>query len=429
MPDVPLKSAWIRTRADRSEELLERTMKAVFTDHQPADQFLKSVFRADHRIGGRDRRLYAELIFACFRWYGLLSGPTSPPALLLAGAAAAEGLRDPSVRCFLQDAGLDENRTEELFEGGSPLERLDAFRRLAGMPGKTMEADCIPKWILPHLDFEPDAEFYRSWQTRPPLWLRVQRGDPAEILRSLREPGWNVEAHERLGTALRIIGARVDLAGLEVCRQGKVEVQDLSSQCIGQVCAPEPGQVWWDACCGGGGKTLQLASLMNGKGTITASDIRGRKLEELKQRAKRAGFSNIRTREWDGQTLPVQENSCDGVLVDAPCSSSGRWRRNPESRWVLTAERTAELAGLQRQILARAADAVKPGGVLVYATCSFLRDENRLTAEAFLAARPDFELEPFAHPLTGSAVPGMLQILPADGDCDASFIVRFRKEA
>lgn len=427
MPEIPLKSNWIRTRADRSEELLARTMQAVFTDHQPADQFLKNVFRADRRIGGRDRRLYSGLIFAVFRWYGLLPGPSSTPALLLAGAAAAEGLRDPSVRCFLHDAGLDENRTEELFEGAAPLERLDAFRRLAGLPGKTAETGCIPEWILPHLDFEPDAQFYRSWQTRPPLWLRVQCGEPGEILRFLRDSGLEAEAHERLGTALRITGARADLAGQEIFRQGRVEVQDLSSQCIGQVCAPEPGQVWWDACCGGGGKTLQLASLMNGKGTVTASDIRSRKLEELKRRAGRAGFSNIRAREWDGRELPVPENSCAGVLVDAPCSSSGRWRRNPESRWVLTPERVAELAGLQRQILARAADAVKPGGVLVYATCSFLRDENRLTAEAFLAARPDFELEPFAHPLTGETTPGLLQILPADGDCDASFIARFRK--
>ena len=429
MTGIPLKSNWIRTRADRSEELLDRTMRAVFSDHQPADQFLKSVFRADHRIGGRDRRLYSELIFAVFRWYGLLQRESAPPAFLLAGAAAAEGLRDPSVRFFLQDAGLDQNRTEELFEAGTPLERLAAFYRLAGMPGNPAEADCIPKWIFPHLDFDPDPEFYLSWQTRSPLWLRVQRGDPAEICRLLHKDGLAVQVHDRLGTALRISDARVNLSGLEVFRQGKVEVQDLSSQCIGQVCAPEPGQVWWDACCGGGGKTLQLASLMNGKGSILASDVRENKLDEVKRRAGLAGFGNIRTKTWDGQTPPVAAGSCDGVLVDAPCSSTGRWRRNPESRWLLTPGRVAELTVLQRQILARAADAVKPGGVLVYATCSFLREENRLAAEAFLAARPDFRPEPFVHPLTGETVSGQLQILPADGDCDASCTVRFRKES
>ena len=428
MPEIPLKSNWIRTRADRSEELLARTMHAVFTDHQPADQFLKSVFRADHRIGGRDRRLYSELIFAVFRWYGLLPDPSSPPALLLAGAAAAENLHDPAVRCFLQDAGLDDSRMEELFEDGTPLERLNAFRRLAGISGEAAVGDCIPDWVRTKLDFEPDAPFYLSWQTRPPLWLRAQCGDPTEICRELEKSGLKVEAHDRLGNALRIDGGRVNLSGLEIFRRGKVEVQDLSSQCIGQVCAPEPGQVWWDACCGGGGKTLQLASLMNGKGHITASDVRTNKLDEVKRRAKLAGFSNIRTEVWDGKTLPAASGSCDGVLVDAPCSSSGRWRRNPESRWVLTPGRVEELAGLQRQILGRAADAVKPGGILVYATCSFLRDENRLTAEAFLAARPDFKLEPFAHPLTGEILPGRLQILPQDGDCDGSFIARFRKE-
>ena len=156
MTGIPLKSNWIRTRADRSEELLERTMRAVFSDHLPADQFLKGIFRADRRIGGRDRRLYSELIFAVFRWYGLLPHGSAAPALLLAGAAAAEGLRDPAVQCFLRDAGLDDTRTEELFEGETPLERLASFRRLAGIPGNTAEAYCIPKWILPNLDFETD---------------------------------------------------------------------------------------------------------------------------------------------------------------------------------------------------------------------------------------------------------------------------------
>ena len=150
--------------------------------------------------------------------------------------------------------------------------------------------------------------------------------------------------------------------------------------------------------------------------------------EEIRRRAKLAGFTNIRTKPWDGLHLPVPEKSCDGVLIDAPCSSSGRWRRNPESRWQLTEERVAELAAIQKNLLDRASNAVKPGGVLIYATCSLLREENRLNAEYFIAAHPDFVPEEFLHPLTGENVPGHVQILPRDGNCDGAFIARFRRK-
>ena len=429
MSDLPLKEAWIRTRAARSESLLADVLHAVFSEHRPADQFLRRIFRQDRSIGGRDRRLYSDLIFAVFRWYGPLAKYSSEPAFLLAGAAAAERIDDPSVAVLLTNAGLDPLRKEGLFEAETAVGRLNAFLRLSGISGSIRESECIPEWIFSHLDFTPDAEFFRLQQTRPPLWLRIQDRRPEQVIASLRHDGLGPVPHPRLEPALALPEAKVNLPALEAYRRGWIEVQDLSSQCIGLACAPEPGQCWWDACAGGGGKSLLLASLMCGKGVITASDVRENKFDDIRRRAKRAGFGNIRTRLWDGGThLPVPENSCDGVLVDAPCSSSGRWRRNPESRWILTEERVNELAALQKQILDSAAKAVKPGAVLVYATCSLLREENRLNAEHFLAAHPEFELEEFPHPLTGEPVPGFLQILPGDGDCDASFIARFRKK-
>ena len=285
----------------------------------------------------------------------------------------------------------------------------------------------MPQWIFPHLDFPADEEFCALEQTRSPLWLRAQNREVGEIIESLRRDGLQVETPARIKNALLIPGGKVNLTELEAYKRGWIEVQDLSSQCIGQICAPRPGQHWWDACAGGGGKSLQLAALMHGKGSITASDIRNSKLEELKRRARHGGFSNIRTRGWDGVQIPVKENSCDGVLIDAPCSSSGRWRRNPESRWLLTEERVAKLAAIQKKLLDAASKAVKPGGVLVFATCSLLCSENRLNVESFLAAHPEFTLEEFPHPLTGETLPGYVQILPQDGDCDASFIARFRK--
>ena len=426
MPEGELKNAWIQTRAARSAALLEEALHEVLEKHCPADLFLNRIFRQDRRIGGRDRRLYSDLIFAVFRWYGPLRKYSSDPAFLLTGAAAAEKNENPEISVFLQQAGLDESCRDVIFSPENSIGRLNAFLRLKGFSGDVSARDCLPGWIYSHLDFEADEDFLSLQQTRPPLWLRVQRVPADTVLVSLRTQGVSVMRHDRIKTALSV-AERVNLPGLEAYRQGWIEAQDLSSQCIGEVCAPQEGECWWDACAGGGGKSLELASLMNGKGIVTASDIRSRKLEELRQRAKRAGFSNIRTREWDGERLPVQEESCDGVLVDAPCSSSGRWRRNPESRWLLTVERVEELAAAQKKILDSAAKAVKPGGVLVYATCSLLQDENRLNVEAFLSSHPEYTPESFSHPLTGQTVPGQVQILPQEGNCDASFIARFRK--
>lgn len=423
MNETGLKDSWIQTRAAMAESLLSGAFQAVFQEKQPADQYLKKIFRQDRRIGGRDRRFYADLIFGVFRWYGVFRRYSSDPSFYLAGAAAAENIADPSAALFLKKPGFD-----DVLHFETPLERLNAFLRLAGISESAAEKDCVPDWIFPHLDFTPDEPFFRTLQSRSPLWLRVQRKTDDEVIGSLRGQGINAEPHPFTANSLRILSERINLPELEAVKKGWLEVQDLSSQCIGLVCAPEPGQIWWDACAGGGGKTLQLASLMSGKGTITASDVRGNKLEEIHRRTKCASFSNIRTRVWDGVHLPVAENSCDGVLVDAPCSSSGRWRRNPESRWTLTEERVGELAALQKKILDSASKAVKPGGVLVYATCSMFKDENRLTLEHFLATHPEFQPEKFDHPLTGQETDGSVQILPHDGDCDAAFIARFRKK-
>ncbi len=426
MREGELKDAWIQTRAARSVALLEEALREVLKEHRPADQFLSRVFRQDRRIGGRDRRLYSNLIFAVFRWYGPLRKYSPEPAFLLAGAAAAEKIDLPETVIFLNQTGLEESCRGDIFTPETPIARLNAFLRLKGFSADISSRECLPEWIYPHLDFEPSEDFLALQQSRPPVWLRVQRTTAEAVTDSLREPNIEAVPDDHIAAALRI-DSPVNLPELDAFKQGWIEVQDLSSQCIGLVCAPQEGQCWWDACAGGGGKSLHLASLMNGKGTVTASDIRGRKLEELRQRAKRAGFSNIRTREWDGTALPVGENSCDGVLIDAPCSSSGRWRRNPESRWILTEERVAELTAVQKKLLDSASKAVKPGGVLVYATCSLLRDENRLNIETFLSSHPEFTLEEFVHPLTGGMTPGYIQILPEDGDCDASFITRFRK--
>ena len=197
MSESPLKPAWTETRAARSESLLDEALHAVFSGHQAADHFLQRVFRTDRRIGGRDRRLYSELIFGVFRWFGPLRKCGSDPAFLLAGTAAAERIDDPVLGLFLQKTGLEETLVSELLRPESPLDRLNAFLRFFNAAPANW-SDCLPEWCLSHLDFTPDEAFFRCQQTRSPLWLRIRRPDDlSAVLDSFRQNGISASVHER----------------------------------------------------------------------------------------------------------------------------------------------------------------------------------------------------------------------------------------
>ncbi len=347
-------------------------------------------------------------------------------------------------------------------------------RELRGAAGLTVEAEAVkrpdlglhqtvPAWVASEVALEPKAfqELLEWLQRRPPLWVRLQPPPFAgkksgidipvcaqagldehrqeclchlgasatreTILAELAEAKLFPEPHPKLENAVATRNNRVNFYTLPAYREGRVEIQDLASQCIGAACMPKPGERWWDVCAGAGGKSLLLAQLMQGKGVVVAADIREHKLEDLRKRARRGGFFNITAKAWDGKPVAARKAVYDGVLVDAPCSCSGTWRRNPAARWSTDRAEVAELAGTQLQILKAAATGVKPGGVLVYATCSFFRRENEEVVRAFAESAPEFALEPFPHPLTGEATPGFIQFWPWDGDCDAMFAARFRR--
>jgi 16S rRNA (cytosine967-C5)-methyltransferase len=167
---------------------------------------------------------------------------------------------------------------------------------------------------------------------------------------------------------------------------------------------------------------------MQRRGSVIASDIREYKLDDLRKRARRAEFPNIICKEWDGKALrSKQQQKFDGVLVDAPCSCSGTWRRNPDARWTTTVADVNEIAALQLKILCNAAGGVKPGGTLIYATCSVMEIENRDVVEKFIQENKNFELEPFINPLNNGLTCGMLQVYPWDANCDAMFVARLRR--
>jgi 16S rRNA (cytosine967-C5)-methyltransferase len=239
-------------------------------------------------------------------------------------------------------------------------------------------------------------QFLVNQGKRPPFWLRLNRGEYKQgIIQELASQGFSVREVSR---ALSVEG-RKGIFELNAYKNGWIEIQDLASQEIGRRVAAHRGDLVWDCCAGGGGKSLQIASRAGGeRGALYASDIRSYKLQELKKRARRAGLFNIRTFEWNGKALPTfdKEVQLKGgfhwVLVDAPCSASGTWRRNPDAKWRFKLNELPELLKLQAELLSNAGKAVRPQGSLVYATCSWLVQENEHIVEQFLQKHPDFSL-------------------------------------
>lgn len=245
---------------------------------------------------------------------------------------------------------------------------------------------------------EQQLKFFNALESRPPMWIRLNDiAKSLEVLTDLVKEGYN--ASEYSPGIIKLTEVKGGIFALKSFRNGLFEIQDLASQQIGQQVQVKAGQFVWDSCAGGGGKTQQIASLLNNKGVIYASDIREYKLEELKKRAKKSGYYNIRCIKWEGKSLPSfskeveNKNGFDWVLVDAPCSSSGTWRRNPDSKYRISHKNLKDLVDLQFNILQNASLAVRDNGYLVYSTCSWICDENEKIIEKFLKRNEQFVLK------------------------------------
>ena len=186
---------------------------------------------------------------------------------------------------------------------------------------------------------------------------------------------------------------------------GKFELQDISSQAVSVLCQPQPGEIWWDACAGEGGKLLHLSDLMQNQGLIWASDRADWRLQKLKRRAARAKVFNYRAALWNGGEKLPTKTKFNGVLLDAPCSGIGTWHRNPHARWTTTPNDVQELSEIQQRLLSHAAAAVKPGGKIIYAVCTLSRAETTEAAAAFEEKFPNFKpldlINPFRPELPG----------------------------
>ncbi|MBA3849912.1 MAG: RNA methyltransferase, partial [Opitutus sp.] len=271
--------------------------------------------------------------------------------------------------------------------------------------------ECPAAFAPPHLD---------ALLARAPLWVRLQTADPAMVLDEFRRRGWDTRPSSDLPEAFAL-PPNAEVAGSDAYRRGFVEIQDLGSQLVLAHAPVAPGQIWLDACAGAGGKSLQLAHAVGQSGRVDATDIRPAMLDELRDRAARARLKNVRI-------APIVDGTAyDGVLVDAPCSGTGVWRRLPHMKWHTRPEMLPPFAAAQLGILSARSTRVKPGGLLVYATCSLTRTENHGVAAAFAAAHPEFAPVQPARAF-GGVFDGLgTTLLPGVRDSDGFYVAVFRR--
>lgn len=302
-----------------------------------------------------------------------------------------------------------------------------------------------PEWLLQRwVDQygEETAERYAQANQQPaPTVLRVnrRRTTPADLQIDLEEEGVTVSPSPILPGALRIEGSR-GIENLRAFRSGLCTAQDEGSQLVTWVLDPQPGAVVADVCSAPGSKTTHIAEWMDDTGTIWAFDLHPHRLALVEEACRRLGLSSVRTRVGDARRLGEELEACDAILVDAPCTGTGVLRRRPDLRWTRSPQELPELIRLQREILAGVAEHVRPGGILVYSTCSVDADENTGNMHWFLQHRGDYALEPFFDRLPPALVAtltpeqretaqrGYLQLWPHLNQTDGFFIVRFRRK-
>jgi 16S rRNA (cytosine967-C5)-methyltransferase len=386
------------TPAARLQMAIE-ILEALEQTAQPTDRFLKSWFRSRRFAGSGDRRAIAARVFSVQRHRAALAhrmGDESPRALVLAS---------------LLEAGEE---PEALFTGGYGPAPLTETERAAIAAPLTPAPDWVrgeyPEWLEPELKraFGDDllAEM-TAFIGRAPTDLRVNslKARRDDVLGALRADNIDAAPTPYSPWGIRIVEAG-NLTETELFKSGAFEIQDEAAQIASLLCEAKPGMRLLDLTAGAGGKSLALAAAMENRGEIIASDLRAEALAELEKRAARAGASIIRTLDL-GKAPPT--GPFDLVLLDAPCSGTGTWRRQPELRWRLTPARLAELTALQNRLLDQAATLVAPGGRLVYATCSILPSENQNRIAAFRSRHPGFVPLDLGAGWKGAVPPGLAQ--------------------
>ncbi len=393
----------------------------VFADiearRRPAADALKDYGLAHRFAGSKDRAAVAAHVYDALRrrasaaW---VMDADTPRAIVLGSLARARGFDADAIAAICSgDAhapdALDEAERAAL-----------AGRDVANAP-LHVQGD-FPQWIEPRLSAvfgDALVAEMRAMAERAPLDIRVNtlKATRDKVMAALAHvlPEASSLSPDGVRLPLGADGRGPALSGEPVFIKGLVEVQDEGSQLAARLADPAPGQQVLDLCAGGGGKTLALAALMGNRGQIYAADTDGRRLAGLYPRLDKSGARSVQIRAPRRGVPPIDDlkGRCDLVLVDAPCTGTGTWRRNPDAKWRVRPGALDQRIKEQDAVLAQAATYVKPGGRLVYVTCSLLAEENEARVEAFLAAQDTFRMQP---PAAMAAAAGLSVLTPYAGD-------------
>lgn len=469
------------TLINHSTELLRLVLKS----RQPADLLAREYFRARKYIGSKERKYISELVYSNIRLKALsgycaediinsnaeLENDNSRLAINLI-ATNVIGFEYPEPKPFATLKSIPANL--EVSENNFYDFMKSTLSELIGTECK--ENQCLFRTIVERFEYLKEViEFYKSKEQieksdyhlisffySMPEWIIEKMfnyygaWNSFKLLESLQYPAplvlrvntalTNMDAVSEelmnMGIEYRrnpivpnsiVIDKRVKIDDSEMYKSGLVEVQDSGSQIIGYILDPVPGTRILDACAGAGGKTLHIAALSGDKAEITAADVELPKLKELYRRAKRASVSSIRTHLFKKNEYPEFYGHFDYVLVDAPCSGMGTIRRAPMLKWRLTEKNLPKYAKKQEVLINRYSNYVKPGGVLVYSTCSLMPDENEDVVNSFLLSNPDFELAETLKPefekydIKLKSEKGFITLFPFTSASDVFFVAKFRR--
>ncbi len=355
-------------------------LSSIFNDGEYADKVIEKTLKRDKRWGSRDRSFIAETTYDIVRWKRLYSeiAEVKPPYSrenlfrLFAVWATLRGIELPDWK------QIEPTPTRRIKGRFDELSRIRKYR------------ESVPDWMdemgARELGEETWEKEIHALNEQAPVVLRVNtlKTTRENLREELLDEGIETEPVKDYPNALQL-KERANVFKTQAFQNGHFEVQDASSQMVAEFLDVAPGMRVVDTCAGAGGKTLHLAALMDNKGQLIATDIYGNKLKELKRRAKRAGAHNIDTREIDStKVIKKMYGTADRVLIDAPCSGLGVLSRNPDAKWKLQPEFLETIRQTQAEILQQYSRIVKPGGKMVYATCSVLPSENEQQVEQFL---------------------------------------------
>lgn len=384
---------------------LAQLLSQVLRFDGPADAVMSRYFKNHHKLGVRERSLIAEAVFFALRHLATLKWQLQP-------ANPGRAPRLAALVVLARQHGLPALDTRSM-RGDERAVRNALAMNMRSAPGAIRSE--MPVWLYQRIteQYEDAEALCLALADAAPLDLRINtlKASRDDVLAELRHATRQHAPLAAEATPYSPEGVRLHekpgLTRWPLYQDGKIEVQDEGSQLIARLLAPKRGEMVVDFCAGAGGKTLALAALMRSTGRIYAFDIHARRLSGLGPRMKRSGLSNVHpaaiASESDSRVKRLA-GKIDRVLVDAPCSGSGTLRRNPDLKWRFDESELERVNGVQTKVLLAASRLVKPGGRLVYATCSMLEQENQRVVERFLAENAGFAIVPAAEVLQAQQI-------------------------